>query len=102
MFGPPGRLYVYLIYGMHHCANFVTGADGDGQAVLIRGVTIEGVAHRLTSGPGRLCRVLGIDKAMDGTVLDVSAPLRPPPEVVPTPRIGITKGIDLLRRWHVH
>ncbi|MEX1104609.1 MAG: DNA-3-methyladenine glycosylase, partial [Ilumatobacteraceae bacterium] len=63
MFGPPGLLYVYLIYGMHHCINIVTGESGDGQAVLIRGAVIDGVDPRLTNGPGKLARVLGVDLA---------------------------------------
>jgi DNA-3-methyladenine glycosylase len=65
MFGPPGFLYVYLIYGMHHCMNFVTEADGTAGAVLIRAaepiVPCEHPgARRPLSGPGKLCRGLGI------------------------------------------
>ena len=67
-----GRVYVYLIYGMHHCLNFTTDATGPG-AVLIRAVEpLAGLATmqrrrgqksalRLASGPGRLCQAFGID-----------------------------------------
>jgi DNA-3-methyladenine glycosylase len=101
MFGPPGRLYVYFIYGMHHCVNIVTGADGDGQGVLIRSVTVHGMDRRLTTGPGRVCRVLGIDRNLDGTIAVVheGAPPSEPPTV--TPRIGISKAVDWPRRWVV-
>ncbi len=85
MFGPPGFAYVYIIYGMHHCLNFVTEADGTAGAVLIRGMEpVEGrelmaarrgldpdTAHDrdLCSGPGRLCQALGIDRRWNGVPL---------------------------------
>src|SRR6187401_3534732 len=65
MFGPPGHAYVYFIYGMHHCMNVVTEREGHGAAVLLR--ALEPV-HNLTcraSGPGLLCRAMGIDKHLD-------------------------------------
>ena len=100
MFGPPGQWYVYLIYGIHHCLNLVTGPVGDGQAVLIRSVEIEGVDPRHTRGPGRLTRALGIDRSMDGTEAFVADDgVDPPRRPVITPRIGITRAVDLPRRW---
>lgn len=115
MFGPPGRLYVYLIYGMYHCANVVTGADGDGQAVLIR--AIEPVAGRdemrrrrgrtpLADGPGKLCQALAIDRGHDGIDLLAGGELRladdgiaPPSHPIIGPRIGISTATDRLWRW---
>jgi len=81
-----GHAYVYLIYGMHHCLNVVTGTDGDGSAVLIRaGEPVEGgeemVRNRALSpagarrpgavagGPGKLCQALGVDGSFDGREL---------------------------------
>lgn len=66
MFGPPGTSYVYLIYGMYHCLNLVTG---NGEAILIRalepliGFNDDQLTQRSLSGPGKLCRELGINKA---------------------------------------
>ena len=57
MFGPAGHLYIYLIYGLHWMLNIVTGEDGEGAAVLIRGV--EGI-----SGPGRVASKLKIDSTL--------------------------------------
>ena len=59
MFGHPAHWYVYIIYGMYHCLNIVTESRGTPAAVLIRGV--QGV-----SGPGKVCRELGITTALYG------------------------------------
>jgi DNA-3-methyladenine glycosylase len=102
MFGPPGNLYVYFVYGMHYCVNIVTGAVGDGQAVLIRSVTCAGVDRRATNGPAKLCRHLGIDIAVNGaraTIFDDG--VAPPTEPVITARVGITRAAEMQRRWVV-
>lgn len=100
MFGPPGHWYVYLIYGIHHCLNLVTGAAGDGQAVLVRSVIVDGVATAATTGPGRLTRHLGIDLAQNGTAAVLyDDGVEPPRTPQITARIGITKAADWPRRW---
>lgn len=78
MFGPAGYLYVYFTYGIHFCANVVTGRRGEGSAVLLRaGEPLEGLdamAERrrtsdprlLCSGPARLCQALAIDGTAGG------------------------------------
>ena len=66
MFGPPGHAYVYFVYGMHHCVNAVTGAEGEGAAVLFRAVEPLWGVEGNTRGPGRLCRLFEIDKALNG------------------------------------
>ena len=82
MFGPPGHLYVYLIYGMHHCMNVVTETDGVAGAVLLRAaepvddllpgdLVPAGRDARPLSGPGKLCAGLGITRAENG--LDLTA-----------------------------
>ena len=58
MFGPAGRLYVYLIYGMHHMLNVVTHEEGQPSAVLIR-------ALNTVSGPGRLTKALDINRDLN-------------------------------------
>jgi DNA-3-methyladenine glycosylase len=62
MFGPPGVAYVYLIYGMYHCLNVVTEREEFPAAILIRAIEIDG---ELIDGPGRLCRALQIDRALN-------------------------------------
>jgi DNA-3-methyladenine glycosylase len=97
LFGPPGRAYVYLIYGMYHCFNVVTEAPGVGAAVLVRGVEpVEGLPPTArTDGPGRLCRAFGITLAHNRLDLK-SSPLyvaRGAPvaeaQVARGPRIGV-------------
>lgn len=70
MFGPAGFAYVYLIYGMWSCLNVVTGDVGLPSAVLLRAAALEaGEDPREAAGPGKLCRALGIDRALNGADL---------------------------------
>jgi DNA-3-methyladenine glycosylase len=81
MFGPPGHLYVYLIYGLHFCANIVCGPGDKPEAVLLRGALLtQGeelarlrrgrVAHpRLAAGPGNLAGAFGITRELNGADL---------------------------------
>lgn len=101
MFGPAGHWYVYFVYGVHHCLNLVTGAVGDGQAVLVRSVVLDDVPVERTTGPGRLTKVLGVDRSLDGARATVFDDGLACPPVVVTTRIGLTKGVDLPRRWAV-
>jgi DNA-3-methyladenine glycosylase len=95
MFGPPGRAYVYFIYGMHHCLNLVTREEGVPQAVLIRALApAPGVGR--CSGPALVCRSLAVDRALNGFPLEppelylLDDGFRPEPErVFQTPRIGV-------------
>lgn len=108
MFGPPGRLYVYFTYGMHHCANLVTGPDGNPGAVLLRaGEVVEGldvVRERrprstdrdLARGPARLCTALGLTLADNGIVAQLE-PGRHPVEIATGPRVGLRHAAD--RPW---
>ncbi len=94
MFGPAGFSYVYLIYGMYHCLNFVTEREGFPAAVLIRGIKLE---DKLLDGPGKLCKALGITKKHNEIDLTKSkdffvADSRLKPQFETTPRIGISAG----------
>ncbi len=120
MFGPPGRAYVYFIYGNHFLFNVTSGKPGVGEAVLIRALEpLEGLELmrlrrggeenpvNLTNGPGKLCRALAIDGVFN------HHDLREPPlwiapskklepfSIVRAPRIGITQAADKLLRFYI-
>ena len=101
MFGPPGHAYVYLVYGVHHCMNVVTEAEGCGAAVLLRAIEpVKHVAGR-TQGPGRLCRAMGIDRRQNGQDLLGDDFFLAEPEgrekfsIAKGPRVGV----DYARHW---
>ena len=86
LWGPPGTVYVYFIYGMHHCLNFAVDAEGVPGGVLIRALEPEGdwLPVEACRGPGRLCRALDVDTSLSGRHLfdpDTGLTLRdgPPP-----------------------
>ena len=119
MFGPAGHLYVYFTYGMHFCANVVTGAEGDGAAVLLRAVEpVSGIdlmlerrngRHRaIADGPAKLCPAFGIDGSCNGAdLLDGDGPglfddgTPPPRRPRVGPRVGISKAVDVPWRWRI-
>jgi DNA-3-methyladenine glycosylase len=72
MFEDGGLAYVYLVYGMHHCMNIVTGRAGHPEAVLLRAATSPNGAP--ASGPGRLTRAFGVGRDLDGSSF-LSGPL---------------------------
>lgn len=119
MFGPAGRTYVYLIYGVYYCLNIVTDQEDIGSAVLIRALQLQSIPswvepdkgakqHRVAAGPGKLCKVLQINLTLNDQILQPGQPLwlehRPPefvPNLIQTTRIGLSKGADLPWRWYL-
>ncbi len=100
MFGPPGRAYVYFIYGMHYMFNVVAGVPGEAHAVLVRGAEPLDGWHVDLSGPGKLARAFGItmseyglDLSGDEIYFQVDPEYRP--RIVRTKRIGV----DYAQRW---
>jgi DNA-3-methyladenine glycosylase len=133
MFGPAGMSYVYLIYGIYHCLNIVTDLDGVASAVLIRALQLNPVSaawvsqrqpnqkfsqkqiDRLAAGPGKLCRIMEIDRSLTGLFLHPSQPLwlehrsvdlqtaiaQETVKLTQTTRIGISQGTDIPWRWYL-
>jgi DNA-3-methyladenine glycosylase len=115
LFGPPGRAYVYLSYGIHSLLNFVAEPEGEAAAVLIRALEpamgLEAMRARrgdrpdrdLCSGPGKLTEALGLDLSQNGADLThdpfllLSRPDGWRGEVEVGRRVGITKAVE--RPW---
>ena len=127
MFGSAGYVYVYLIYGIYHCLNFVTDRAEFPSAVLIRALELNPVTlasiplkpkekpERVAAGPGKLCQAMQIDLALYGTKLEEGQAMwlesrsadwqlgldTGKIELVQTTRIGLTQGLDLPWRWYI-
>lgn len=114
LFAKPGTAYIYLIYGMYNCLNFVTEAEGEPAAVLIRSLDVVSGAQTITclrypkhtgnltayqrknflNGPGKLCKGLSLDRSLNGTdltgdTLYVVNSGEIPEHIQTGPRIGI-------------
>jgi DNA-3-methyladenine glycosylase len=96
MYADGGHLYVYFVYGMHHCANVVTRKEGVAEAVLLRAAEgPEGAPQRLLSGPGRLCAALGITSRDSGRDLLGGGPVRIFRKRSRRPAIGTSRRIGV-------
>ncbi len=125
MFNEGGELYVYFTYGMHFCANVVTGRENESKAVLIRALQpVDGIdlmtEHRynkkeitrnefinLTNGPAKLCKAFKIEREQNGKDLTgdeifilKSANINQA-KIAVTTRIGIKKSVDLPWRYYI-
>ena len=121
LFGEPGRFYVYVSYGIHHCVNVVTHRTDWANGVLLRAVAMPGESERVAAGPALLARRFGIDRRRDAVPATPAEGLwlapRPEPlatwiaeaatepsacessALVSTGRIGISQGQELPWRW---
>lgn len=109
LFGPPGTLYVYFVYGMHHCLNLAVDGPEVPGCVLIRAAEPlpgSGLAPDALRGPGKLCRTLGIDTRLSGRHLfERDAPLtvregRAPRRVAVSRRVGIRHAAERRLRFY--
>jgi DNA-3-methyladenine glycosylase len=119
LFGEPGRFYVVVTYGLHHCVNVVTDRADWASGVLLRAVAVPGAPERVAAGPGLLARHFGIDRRHNGlpATPDGGLWLAPPPPALAAAlaegraageelwscggRIGVSRGQELPWRWYL-
>jgi len=117
MFGPAGHTYVYLIYGMYHCLNIVSGKNGEGEAVLIRALEpVHGIPlmqkrrktkkiENLCDGPGKLTQAFGITRKhnnlslLEGDLRVLNS--RTKPIICTSGRVGLSAGKELELRFFI-
>lgn len=118
LFGEPGRFYVYVSYGIHHCVNIVTDRAEWANGVLLRAAALPGEPERIAAGPALLARRFGLDRRHDGQpaapasglwfaprrqalAAALAAPHAGAGPVVATGRIGIRQATELPWRWYL-
>ena len=116
LFGEPGRFYVYVSHGIHHCVNVVTDRAEWASGVLLRAAAVPGAPERIAAGPALLARAFAIDGDHDARPAEPAHGLwleAPPPMVAAllaeersaaihrTTRIGLSRGQDLPWRWYL-
>ncbi|MEB3173187.1 MAG: DNA-3-methyladenine glycosylase, partial [Cyanobacteriota bacterium] len=112
LFGEPGRFYVYVSYGIHHCVNVVTHKADWANGVLLRAAALPAEPERVAAGPALLARRFGLGRSHDALPVDLERGLwiAPPPpqwaplgpsDLVQTTRIGISQGQELPWRWYL-
>jgi len=124
LFGEPGRFYVYVSYGIHHCVNVVTGQANWANGVLLRALALPEESERVAAGPALLARRFGLDRRQDGLAATPASGLWLAPRLpqlaaligggdgddqasaeasplVSCSRIGLSQGQDLPWRWYL-
>ena len=118
MFHSYGKWYIYFIYGMYYCINITTNGEKEAGAVLIRALEpLDGIdlmkrrrktndVHNLCSGPGKLCQAFGIDKKLNGSVVNdkifvYDYKKLKKKDIVRTSRVGIKRGTELDWRFYI-
>lgn len=112
MFGPAGYSYIYFIYGMYYCLNFVTEKKNIPGAVLIRALEVPNEDPKIANGPGKLCQYLTLNKkhnmldcTLEDSPLIISEDLKyknGKTSIIQTTRIGISKGATHPWRWYIN